>query len=221
MRPAFDLGLYLVTDRDLCATLGIERMVAEAVAGGVTMVQLRDDTTPTAELIEVARGLMGLLAPLDVPLIVNNRLEVALAARATGLHVGQSDLPAATARAALGPDAILGLSVTATSQLAAVDPGRVDYLGVGPIFATATKPDAAPPMGLAGLAVCRAQAALPIVAIGGIDGANAAAVIGAGADGIAVVSAVCAAASPRSAAELLARHVARARMAHRHGEQAE
>ncbi len=221
MRPAFDLGLYLVTDRDLCTTFGIERVVAEAVAGGATMVQLRDDTTPTAELIEVARGLMALLAPLALPLIVNNRLEVARAARATGLHVGQSDLPAATARAALGPDAILGLSITATSQLAAVDPDHVDYLGVGPIFATATKPDAAPPMGLAGLAACRARAALPIVAIGGIDGDNAAAVIGAGADGIAVVSAVCAAASPRSAAELLYRRVARARQAHRHGEQAE
>lgn len=221
MRPAFDLGLYLVTDRDLCAALGIERVVAEAVAGGATMVQLRDDSTPTAELIEVARRLMGLLAPLAVPLIINNRLEVALAASATGLHIGQSDLPAAAARTALGPDALLGLSITATSQLAAVDPGRVDYLGVGPIFATATKPDAAPPMGLAGLTACRAQAALPIVAIGGIDSANAAAVIGAGADGIAVVSAVCAAASPRSAAELLARDVARARMAHRHGEQAE
>ncbi len=221
MRPAFDLGLYLVTDRDLCTTLGIERVVAEAVAGGATMVQLRDDTTPTAELIEVARGLMGLLAPLAVPLIVNNRLEVARAARATGLHVGQSDLPAAAARAALGPGAILGLSITATSQIVAVGPDHVDYLGVGPIFATATKPDAAPPMGLAGLAACRAQAALPIVAIGGIDGANAAEVIGAGADGIAVVSAVCAAASPRSAAELLYRQVARARQAHRHGEQAE
>lgn len=221
MRPTFDLGLYLVTDRGLCTTLGIERVVAEAVAGGATMVQLRDDTTPTAELIEVARRLMGLLAPLAVPLIVNNRLEVAREARATGLHVGQSDLPAAAARAALGPGAILGLSITATSQIAAVDPDHVDYLGVGPIFATATKPDAAPPMGLAGLAACRAQAALPIVAIGGIDGANAAAVIGAGADGIAVVSAVCATASPRSAAELLYRRVARARQAHRHGKQAE
>ena len=106
--------------------------------------------------------------------------------------------------AALGHEAILGLSITDPSQLAVVDAALVDYLGVGPIFATATKPDAAPPMGQAGLAACRSQMELPIVAIGGIDRSNAAAVIRAGADGIAVVSAVCGATDPRAAARSLA-----------------
>ena len=179
------------------------------MAGGVTMVQLRDDTTPTGELIALARVLMDQLAPHRVPLIVNNRLDVALASGAAGLHVGQTDLAPAAARAALGPAALLGLSITATAQMAAVDPALVDYLGVGPIFATATKLDAAPAMGLAGLAACRAAGALPIVAIGGIDATNATAVMRAGADGVAVVSAVCAATSPRVAAAALAGQIGR------------
>lgn len=201
--PPFDPALYLITDRLLCARLGIERVVAEAVAGGVTLVQLRDDATPAPELVGIARRLKAVLAPAGVPLIVNNRLDVALAAGAEGVHVGQADAAPAEARARLGPAAILGLSVTHPSQLAAVDATLVDYLGVGPIFATGTKPDAAPPLGIAGLAAARAATALPIVAIGGIDGGNAAEVARAGADGLAVVSAVCAAADPRAAARRL------------------
>ena len=109
--------------------------------------------------------------------------------------------------ARLGPDPILGLSVTDPAQLAAVDSALVHYLGVGPIFATSTKPDAAPAMGLSGLAATRAGTALPIIAIGGIDATNAAAVIRAGADGIAAVSAICAAGDPSSAAVALARTI--------------
>jgi thiamine-phosphate pyrophosphorylase len=191
----------------MCAARGLERTVAEAVAGGVTMVQLRDDKTPTPELIELARRLKGILAPARVPLVVNNRLDVTLGADADGLHVGQADTPPAEARARLGPDPILGLSVTDPAQLAAVDSALVHYLGVGPIFATSTKPDAAPAMGLSGLAATRAGTALPIIAIGGIDATNAAAVIRAGADGIAVVSAICAAGDPSSAAVALARTI--------------
>jgi thiamine-phosphate pyrophosphorylase len=207
MTRGFAPDLYLVTDRAMCAARGIERTVAEAVAGGVTMVQLRDDKTPTPELIELARRLKGILAPAGVPLVVNNRLDVALGADADGLHVGQADTPPAEARARLGPDPILGLSVTDPAQLAAVDSALVHYLGVGPIFATSTKPDAAPAMGLSGLAATRAGTALPIIAIGGIDATNAAAVIRAGADGIAAVSAICAAGDPSSAAIALARTI--------------
>ena len=207
MRQRFALDLYLVTDRAMCAARGLERTVAEAVAGGATMVQLRDDDTPAPELVELARRLKGILAPARVPLVVNNRLDVALAAGADGLHVGQADTPPAEARTRLGPDPILGLSVTDPTQLAAVDPALVDYLGVGPVFATSTKPDAAPAMGLSGLAATRAGIALPIVAIGGIDLSNAAAVVRAGADGVAVVSAVCGTGDPRSATAALARAV--------------
>ena len=213
MRRAFALDLYLVTDRALCAELGMERMVGEAVAGGVTMVQLRDDLTADGELIALARRLRALLGPTGVPLIVNNRLDVALASTADGLHVGQADLAPARARAQLGNEAILGLSITDPRQLEGVDATVVDYLGVGPILATATKADAALPIGEAGLAVCRARTSLPIVAIGGIGSTNAASVIRAGADGIAVVSAICGVPDPRAAASLLAARVRQARAA--------
>ena len=205
------LDLYLVTDRAMCAGLGIERVVGEAVAGGVTTVQLRDDETPTGDLVELARRLAIVLAPTGVPLIVNNRLDVAVAAGAAGLHVGQSDAPPGAARARLGPGAIIGLSITDPAQVAAVPTGIVDYLGVGPVFATATKADAAPPMGLEGLSAVRPLTALPIVAIGGIATGNAAAAIAAGAQGVAVVSAVCAAPEPRRAAGVLAAIVAKAK----------
>jgi thiamine-phosphate pyrophosphorylase len=205
------LDLYLVTDRRMCAGRGVEQVVAEAVRGGATMVQLRDDETAAAELIALAVRLVGMLRPLAVPLIVNNRIDVAAAAGADGVHLGQADAAPAAARARLGPHALIGWSVTAPEQVAAQVPAEVDYLGVGPVFATATKADAAPPTGIAGLAAVRARTALPIVAIGGLDRANAPAVIAAGADGIAVVSALCASADPTAAARELARVVADAK----------
>lgn len=211
MRPNLDLSLYLVTDRLLCASLGLETVTAAAVAGGVTAVQLRDDDTPAAELVEIACRLRALLAPRGVPLIVNNHLEVALAADAAGAHVGQADTPPETARRSLGPEKILGLSITDRHQLAAVATVDIDYLGVGPIFATTTKLDAAPAMGLDGLAAVRAATPLPIVAIGGIGPENAAAAVRAGADGVAVVSAICGAGDPGRSAAILAARVAQAK----------
>ena len=203
-RRPLPLDLYLVTDRRLAGPRGVETVVEEAVRGGVTAVQLRDDDLPAAELIAQARRLRAILAPQGVPLIVNNRLDVALAAGADGAHVGQSDTPVAEARARLGPDAILGLSITDPAQLAGLDEEAVDYLGVGPVFPTGTKPDAAPPMGLEGLRACRPLTALPIVAIGGIGPGNAADVIRAGADGVAVVSAIAGADEPETVARELA-----------------
>jgi thiamine-phosphate pyrophosphorylase len=128
---------------------------------------------------------------------------VALAADADGVHVGQSDMAAKDARALIGPKRILGLSITREADLDRSDLAGVDYLGVGPVFATATKPDAAPPMGLATLAAIRKRTGLPIIAIGGIGRTSAASVIAAGADGIAVVSAICAAPDPTDAARRL------------------
>jgi thiamine-phosphate pyrophosphorylase len=211
MRRRFAPDLYLITDRRLCAGLGLERVVGEAVAGGVTMVQLRDDLTASFELVALARRLKTLLEPRGVPLIVNNRIDVALAAAADGLHVGQADTAPVRARQELGHEAILGLSITHPGQLEAVDATLVDYLGVGPIFPTATKADAAPALGQTGLAVCRSRTALPIVAIGGLDHGNARAIMCAGADGIAVVSAICGAADPRAAASSLAAIIGEAR----------
>jgi thiamine-phosphate pyrophosphorylase len=210
MRPAFDLSVYLITDPVLSGPRGVVA-TARAATAGATIVQLRDPRARTAQLVAEARALVALLRPMGIPLIVNDRVDVALAAEADGVHVGQSDMGCDDARALLGPDRILGLSITEEADLGRNNLSAVDYLGVGPVFATATKPDAAPPMGLAGLAAIRRRTGLPIVAIGGIGEANAASAVAAGAEGVAVVSAICAAPDPGAAARRLAAIVARAR----------
>jgi thiamine-phosphate pyrophosphorylase len=199
----FDPTLYLVTDPELTRGRSLIEVVGAAVKGGVTLVQLRDKHADGRALLEPARALKALLDPLGVPLIVNDRVNVAVAAGAAGCHVGQTDLPAEGARAILGPDAILGLSIDRVEQARAADPEHVDYVAHGPFAATGTKPDAGAPVGARGIAAVRELSALPLVAIGGIDAGNAAEAIRAGADGIAVVSAIMAAADPEAAAREL------------------
>ena len=195
--------LCLVTDRALANGRSLGGIVAAAVKGGVTLVQLREKTASTRAFIEQARVLKRLLAPLRVPLLINDRIDVALAAGADGAHVGQQDMPVALARQLLGPAAIIGLSITELGQVRDRDVELADYLGVGPIFAQSTKLDATPPLGLDGLAEVRRASSKPIVAIGGVSAANADAVRSAGADGIAVVSAIMGADDPRVAAAAL------------------
>jgi thiamine-phosphate pyrophosphorylase len=202
MRRRFDPTLYVVTDPELARGRRLSDVVAAAVRGGVTLVQLRDKQAGGRALLETARALKSVLAPLGVPLIVNDRVDVAHAA-GTGCHVGQSDLPAAAARAILGPDAILGLSLDDPEQAHAIDPAQVDYVAHGPFAATATKADAGGATGAEGLAATRRLTGLPLVAIGGIDARNAAAAVRAGADGIAAVSAIMAAADPEAASREL------------------
>lgn len=213
-RP-FDLTLYLVTDPRLVAERGLLATVEAAVKGGVTLVQLRDPDAHGRALVEQARALKALLAPLRIPLIVNDRVDVAVAADADGVHLGQDDMSPADARALLGPERILGLSVGNPAEFAGssggIDIGAVDYLGVGPVKATGTKKDAGAAIGAAGVAAVRALTRLPIVGIGGIDGALAGEVIRAGADGVAVVSAICAAPDPEHAARALLSAVTAAR----------
>jgi thiamine-phosphate pyrophosphorylase len=192
-RRDLDLSVYLVTDTGLCGARGVVETVRQAISAGATVVQLRDPVSKTRMLVELARDLLAILRPASIPLIVNDRVDVALAAGADGVHVGQADMTTADARNLIGPEPILGLSITALADLDATALAGVDYLGVGPVFATVTKADAAPAMGLTGLAAVRAASALPIVAIGGIHAGNTADVIAAGADGVAVVSAICAA----------------------------
>ena len=203
MRAAPDWSLYLVTDRGLAGSRPLAEVVAAAVRGGVTAVQLREKQCSTREFVELARSLKPLLTPLGVPLIVNDRVDVALAIGADGVHLGQSDMEPATARNLLGANAVIGFSVETMEQAVRAAALDIDYLGVGPIFATATKPDVAAPWGLEKLAALRARSRHVLVAIGGIDAANAAPVMAAGADGIAVVSAVCAAADVEQAARAL------------------
>lgn len=213
-RP-FDLTLYLVTDPRLVAERGLLATVDAAVKGGVTLVQLRDPDAHGRALVEQARALKALLAPLGIPLIVNDRVDVAVAADADGVHLGQDDMSPADARALLGPERILGLSVGNPAEFAGsssgIDIGAVDYLGVGPVKATGTKKDAGAAIGAAGVTAVRGLTRLPIVGIGGIDGALAGEVIRAGADGVAVVSAICAAPDPEHAARALLSAVTAAR----------
>lgn len=215
MSRRFDLGVYLITDPTLSGPRGVVRVVEAAIAGGVTLVQLRDPDAKTGALVELGRALAGLLRPAGIPLIVNDRVDVALAVGADGVHVGQRDMRPADVRRLIGPDAILGLSVTSPAQLASSDLIGVDYLGVGPICATRTKPDASTPIGTAGLHAVASLSALPIVAIGGIHAGNVAEIMDAGADGVAVVSAICASPEPRAAADELRKIVTHARSASR------
>lgn len=197
---AEDLRLYLVTDRALCAELGIVDTVTAAVRGGVGFVQLRDKTASTAELIELAAALKDALAGTDVPLVINDDVEAAVAAGVQGVHVGGDDMSPAEARARLGHGKIVGLSCETEAGVRAVDPAVVDYLGIGTVFPTATKEDHKPAIGLDGLARLCALSPLPTVAIGGLKAEHAADVLAAGADGLAVVSAICGQPDPEAAA---------------------
>lgn len=200
MKARRDWGLYLITDRGLAGGRRIEDVVEAAVRGGVTAVQLREKDCCTRDFVELGRALARLLAPLGIPLIVNDRLDVALAIGAAGVHIGQRDMDYADARRLMGRDAAIGLSIETVEQARAAEALDADYLGVGPVFATATKPDAARALGLEGLARVRAVSRHALVAIGGIGVGNARQAMEAGADGVAVVSAICAAGDPEGAA---------------------
>lgn len=198
-----NLLLYLVTDRPLSLGRPLEEIVAEAVAGGVTMVQLREKEAPTGEFVALAKSLKALLAPLGVPLIINDRVDVALAADADGVHIGQSDMSYEDARRLLGEDKIIGLSVENFDDLAVANTLDVDYVGISPVYGTPTKSDTAEPFGLEGLRKAVAMSVHPTVAIGGMNASTIGEVMAAGTDGVAVVSAICSAPSPRKAAQEL------------------
>ena len=207
----FDLSLYLVLDPDLSLPLGMVETARLAVAGGVTLVQLRDKNASTVQMIETGRALKAALHGTGVPLIINDDVEAAIAIGADGLHVGQGDMDAQTARRRIGPDMILGLSVETEALAAAVDPAVVDYVGAGPVFATATKPGHKPPVGMEGLDRLVAATPLPAVAIGGLKVDHVEAVLRAGAQGLAVVSAICGQPDPRAAAFELSQAIRKAR----------
>ena len=193
------LKLYLVTDRELSLGRSLEEVVSEAVKGGVTVVQLREKDASTGEFIELARRLMKLLKPLRIPLIINDRVDVALAVDADGVHIGQSDMSYEDARRLLGPDKIIGLSVESFEDIEAANALDVDYIGISPVYGTPTKTDTAEPFGLEGLRKAVQMSAHPTVAIGGMNASTIAEVMAAGTDGVAVVSAICSAENIRKA----------------------
>lgn len=199
-QPKLDLRLYLVTDRGYMGERSIDTVVAQAVRGGATMVQLREKECSTREFVDLGRRLKNLLSPLEIPLIINDRLDVAQAVKAEGVHLGQKDMPYKVARRILGPEIIIGLSVESLADAEEAADWDVDYFGVSPIYATPTKTDTGRPWGLEGLRELRKITKHPLVAIGGINAENASQVIEAGADGVAVVSAICAATDPEGSA---------------------
>lgn len=196
MEPYF---LCLVTD-DKQDLVTLKNVVREAVAGGVTMVQLREKHRDIRYFIETALAVKAILQGSGVSLIINDRIDVALAVDADGVHLGQSDMPADIARLLLGKDKLLGLSVENEQQLMEAESLPVDYLGLSAIFATPTKTNIKKEWGIEGLANAVAQSSLPIVAIGGIDVTNFKAIIATDVAGVALVSAICNAKSPQNAA---------------------
>lgn len=194
------LRLYLVTDRDLGRGRALADVVQQAIAGGVTAVQVREKEIGARAFIQEARAVQEVLAGTGVPLYINDRVDIALAVEADGVHVGQDDLPVAEARRLVGPKMLVGVSVATEEEARQALADGADYVSVSPVFLTPTKPDAEKDVGLQGVTrIRRALPDTPVLAIGGIDPSNARAVVEAGADGVAVVSAIMSVDDPTEA----------------------
>jgi thiamine-phosphate pyrophosphorylase len=210
-----DIRLYALVDPQRAGGRALPDLARRVVDGGATLVQLRDKLGSTREMIARARAIKAALAGTGVPLLINDRVDVALAAGADGVHVGQDDMGAADARALLGPDATIGLSVKTVAHATEAPLEAIDYVCIGGVFATGSKDNTSAPIGVAGvrpiLAALRARSAdFPAGAIAGIDATNAADVVAAGVDGIAVIAALSLAADPAAAARELRAIVDRA-----------
>ena len=198
-----DYSLYLVTERVLSRGRTLLEIVPAAVQGGVTCVQLREKACTTREFIDLAQIILAFLKPKGIPLIINDRLDVAQAIGADGIHLGQSDMPLPMARAIVGDYMLIGISAESLSDAVQAEKQGADYIGVSPIFKTPTKDDTAPPLGLTGLREIREAVGIPLVGIGGLNETNAGEVIKNGADGLAVVSAIVSADDPETSARNL------------------
>lgn len=211
MRQKLDLSLYLVLDPGLCDGFGMVETARAAVSSGATVVQLRDKHGGTARMIETGRALKAALAGTGAALVVNDDVEAAIAIEADGLHIGQDDMKPEEARHRIGPAMRLGLSASRADLAAMIDPAIVDYAGIGPVFATATKSDHKDPIGFSGLAGIVSATPVPTVAIGGLKANHVTDVFAAGANGICVVSAICGQPDPAAATRLLAEAIRRTR----------
>ena len=198
-----DYSVYLVADPSCCPEGNPLSVAQEAVKGGAGLVQLRGKSLPVRELVQLGRRLRRMLHPMNIPLIINDRVDVALACGADGVHVGQEDMHPVDVRLLTGPDLLVGLTVHTPELAREASELPVDYLGAGPVYGTASKSDPKPRLGPEGLARIREQTSLPLVGIGSVTADNAAEVIRAGADGVAAISWICSAASPASAASEL------------------
>lgn len=207
MPSKFDPTLYLVVGQKFASRSLAERalaeIVTEAISGGVTMVQLREKDLSTLQFLENARHLKTLLKSLNVPFIINDRIDIALAVDADGVHLGKDDMPWQEARNLLGPDKIIGLSVDSVDDVIVLAGANIDYVGLGPIFPTTTKKDTGPIIGPAAVSRIVHSSNFPVVAIGGISAENVAEISDCGLSGIAVVSAIMSSAQPALAAKTL------------------
>ncbi len=203
-----DLAVYIITDRRVAGNRSILDIVREAIAGGATAVQLREKEASAREMIRLGEALHEITRPAGIPLIVNDRVDVAVALDAEGVHVGQDDIPAAIARQMIGPDRILGVSAATVAEARQAERDGADHLGVGDVFGTPSKSDAGVPIGVERLAEVARAVSIPVVAIGGITLDNAAQVIRAGAQGVSVISAIVGATDPEAAARRLCEIVA-------------
>lgn len=207
-RKNFDLSVYFVADPSLCGGRDIVDVVTAAVQGGVTMVQYRDKENASAD---TAQSIKDVLASTNVPLLINDHVEIAKEIGADGVHLGQGDMDPAEARNILGDDVIIGCTAFTEEQITAIDPIIVDYIGTGPFYETKTK-KGKPVLGPARFSELANLSPVPVVGIGGIEPGNAAAVIEAGADGVAMMRAISEADDPEAAAKSFADVVAAARL---------
>jgi thiamine-phosphate pyrophosphorylase len=205
---AVDVRLNAIVDPERSGGYDLAELSRRLAEGGATLVQLRDKKSDTRVMIERARAIKAALAPFRVPLVINDRVDVALVAGADGVHVGQSDMPVEDARRLLGREAIIGLSINTVARAEAAPVDLLDYVGVGGVYVTTSKDNPNKPIGLTGLGSIaqvfrRRASAFPLCAIAGIDAGNAADTILAGANGVAVISALSLARDPTAAAREL------------------
>lgn len=207
MKPKIDYSIYLVTDRDLMKAASLRSAVIQAIQGGCTLVQLREKDIDAADFYHLAQRIKQVTDDYDVPLIINDRVDVAMAVDAAGVHVGQSDLPASVVRRLIGRDKILGVSTADMAEAKKAVEDGADYIGVGAVFPTNTKADPTH-VTMDQLKEMRAQIPIDIVAIGGISQSNISQLAGTGIDGVSVVSAILAAEDIKGATAELAKSFA-------------
>jgi thiamine-phosphate pyrophosphorylase len=210
-KKEIDYSLYLVTDRHLAGLRGIRAIVRSALIGGATVVQFREKELNGEKLLAEAIALKKICDEYNVPFIVNDRLDLAIACSADGIHIGQDDIPIASARKALGDKKIIGVSVSTPGEAEIAQSNGADYIGISPVWATPTKTDTPNKVGINGISEIRKIVTIPCVGIGGIKKENAKSVITAGCDGIAVVSAIFSSKNPEESAKGLLRIVREAK----------
>jgi thiamine-phosphate pyrophosphorylase len=207
-KTAVDLRLNAIVDPERAGGRGLAELARLCASGGATLIQLRDKMSETRAMVEAARAIKQALKPFNVPFVVNDRIDVALAADADGVHLGPDDMAIEDARRLLGPNALIGLSIKSTAEADAAPLKLINYVGSGGVYVTLSKQQKSAPIGPQGLAriieaLHRRAPQMPVCGIAGIDAGNAAAVIGAGADGIAVISALSLAPDPVAEARTL------------------